>query len=525
MTKFAAEASAVSGESRSATIRDFTIDELPGGGWAGRATLRLLRRRHRRSPWRVWNAVGEHGIAPGRALAVELKIPSSRSEGGEDKLVRSWPSVVTGIQVKEEENDRYICELALSDPVGYFAQRPIWGVFRNASPGEIVGGALTLAAGVGDRPTLAPVLPDFPVIDIKLEARGSVERVPYAIAAGEPLGLWLPRLLGDLGLELELLGVSGGKLRISLRDGRPASDPVGLQLAGGHAATALPVSASHATVISLRLSPNRSPRGTLLDNQTTGDTRRLGAAGPVESVLTAAELGVDEAAIRMSHQGQRSSVNLASLEIVAAQPGLLPGRPVKFINQSVLGADRWQVVKVTHLFTQKRLRNVAVLAKDGFPWRHPRTEADGPITVSGVIDDGESERGETVARDRVGRIPVRFPWGSTVSPDAGGQESSTGRDSPEWSPGIRLPLLEPMAGAQHGFVPSHRQGDLCRVSVHGPTSAEIVGFSYRDDRRLGLEVYEASSGMVVRRRSGDWQGLGFWPDEDLDEVFQEDGNE
>ena len=520
-------------------VRDFTIDELRTGGWSGRATVELKRHRGgQATPGAVWAAVGQRGLVPGVGVVLRVKLGGEEGEEGEDGIVRTWPSVLTGFQAVAEGSG-WMGELEFCDPLTYFAASPIWGVFRDAAPGEIVGGALTLAAGVADRPTLTPVVGSLPLMSIKQQGRRAVERLPYALAAGEPLGVWLWRWGSSLGLQLEVLGQRTGRLQITVRDGRQPLAPVCLEVGEGEATTPRPVSARHATVNALRLSAHLPVRGAVLDNQVTGDMRHLGVAGPVESVWTAAELEVEEASRRAAYQGEKGSLQLASLKIVSAQPGLLPGRLVKFTNQSILGAVQWQVVNVTHLFSQRRLRNIAVLAKDGYPVRGPRVDDEGPLTVSAVIDDGSSAPGTLIARDRLGRIPVRFLYGFIPGAEPGAGENgaggasggtrppppSNGAERPGWSAVIPLPVVEPMAGAQHGFVPTHRQGDLCRVAVQSPTYAEIVGFVYGENRKVGLDVSAASAGLVVRQQTGEWQGFGFWPDEALDEAFQEGDDE
>ena len=66
-----------------------------------------------------------------------------------------------------------------------------------------------------------------------------------------------------------------------------------------------------------------------------------------------------------------------------------------------------------------------------------------------------------------------------------------------WPARIPLTVIEPMAGKSHGFITSHRQGDICRVAVYSPLWAEIVGFQYRQSQRINAYVLEAEAGMVV----------------------------
>ena len=87
---------------------------------------------------------------------------------------------------------------------------------------------------------------------------------------------------------------------------------------------------------------------------------------------------------------------------------------------------------------------------------------------------------------------------------------------PRWPPLIPVTVVEPMAGALHGFITGHRQGDVCRVAVHDPFTAEIVGFQYRDDRRINQDLRGALGGLVVEHNFADaWSGMVFRRTEDL----------
>lgn len=79
-----------------------------------------------------------------------------------------------------------------------------------------------------------------------------------------------------------------------------------------------------------------------------------------------------------------------------------------------------------------------------------------------------------------------------------------------WPPRIPLPVVKPMAGALHGFIVAHRQGDTCRVAVHSPFNAEIVGFQYRDDRKINEDLSTSVAGLVVEHNYAQaWSGLVF----------------
>ena len=86
-----------------------------------------------------------------------------------------------------------------------------------------------------------------------------------------------------------------------------------------------------------------------------------------------------------------------------------------------------------------------------------------------------------------------------------------------WPPRIPLPVVKPMAGALHGFIVAHRHGDTCRVAVHNPFSAEIVGFQYRNDRKINADLTGSVAGLVVEHNYADaWSGLVFRRTEDME---------
>ena len=86
-----------------------------------------------------------------------------------------------------------------------------------------------------------------------------------------------------------------------------------------------------------------------------------------------------------------------------------------------------------------------------------------------------------------------------------------------WPPRIPLLVSGLMAGHMHGFIPAHRQGDICRVVVYSPFSAEIVGFQYRSNRLISPNLTEALAGLVVEHNYGEaWSGLVFRRTEQLE---------
>ena len=80
-----------------------------------------------------------------------------------------------------------------------------------------------------------------------------------------------------------------------------------------------------------------------------------------------------------------------------------------------------------------------------------------------------------------------------------------------------------MAGAMHSFMTGHRQGDICRVAVHDPFTAEIVGYQYRDNRAINRDVVGAAAAIVVEHDFRDaWSGIVVRRIEDMDDEEPEE---
>ena len=173
---------------------------------------------------------------------------------------------------------------------------------------------------------------------------------------------------------------------------------------------------------------------------------------------------------------------------------------------------------------------------------------DGHITLrdSLISDSLQKTLGNDVGRDLLeqwqeaelgGTLETDFPNISTeerallseynrlFGPEAGDDDindRNAARDAAsaaqKWPARLPLPVVNPMAGSMHGFVPAHRQGDACRVVVHNPFSAEIMGFQYREDRPISTDVEQATTGLLVEHDSGQaWSGLVFRPLDSLTE--------
>ena len=513
--------------------RALMLYENRSGGWSGNVRMhpRVL------SPENALQTLVADGIVPGTAMTIKLLIAGNTGHAG--TVVRLWPSVVTSVGTTgSRDGADSLCVVSFRDPVTFLRNRPLWAAFLDCTLSEMLGGALSAVVAGDGRPTRTPVLPGLPPVSIREELRDGIASLPYAIAAGEPLGYWLNRLLGRLGVRLELRGDSTGALDVCLSDRTPSD--TSLNRGGAIEMTFDPTLDPSAVNLTLATLDANSPwplRGGILDNLTGGGARTFGPGGALESVVIESETPLDEAVQRAGFRFSNRRLTQSRATMTSAQPGLLPGRIVDLRRattetngesasdgsgfDSLLGAARWQVVDVAHLCMQSRYWNQTSFEKTGVAWRPATPQEEGAAIISGIVDDGTSEPGETIERDRLGRIPVRLLF-THESPGEGAAEEDTNDAAGAWPPSLPLSPVAPAAGHLHGFISDHRQGDWCRVSVINPFYAEIIGFSHRDDRFLGESVRDATTGIVVREGQDGWRGVLFRPGEELEEEVDPD---
>ena len=144
-------------------------------------------------------------------------------------------------------------------------------------------------------------------------------------------------------------------------------------------------------------------------------------------------------------------------------------------------------------------------------------EQQAPLGDGGTQDGGLASGGTGAAEQHGEGIqppppPRRFP---NPAAEADMLETPTPAED-RWPPRIAVPVVEPMAGAMHSFLGGHRQGDLCRVAVHDPFTAEVVGFQYRDNRPINRDVVGAAAAIVVEHNFNDaWSGIVLRSTEDM----------
>ena len=681
-------------------------------GWSGMAILEArLDSRLALTPGSMLSAVMASGVIAGGPITLQLYVNSGVADG---EIVRTWPCVVNRLVpfTIDDSDSRAGCIVDLVDPVSFLADQPVWGAYRAVSAGEIVGGALSLAAGGDGKPSLTPVLPNLPSVRIVEDYRDALKRLPYAIAAGRTLGDWLADFLAMLGLRAEL-NSSGpdGTLMIRLSDSAPRGMHLDMSVLSGHPGElephGMPPLGRHGPIIIRGHSgfPGSRLRGGLLDDPSTGAARPLVALGPVGTVLTAPGLDIEEASGRIFRAVQGTLAEMLMVSASSRQPLIDPGKLVS-LSKPVHGHEVWQVTSVWHVLRGGGYDNDATLIRGDVAWHPELPLYRPPVFVTAVVNGGSGYAAhQPVPRDRLGRIKIIFPFTPTpvgqeadehiaadsnfdgritmddftegqirtftsdsaqweeetvkyaagdyddpfpgsADSDLSGEEKQQrdeyarlrkdalaymafqrarsieeqdadrdgfisardelvsdelsevlkdeaerekvrqqwegwqawmamsederadasepdfaldverlntvleygelfGEDESEepdeevaaarkdaedasdrWPPRISLPVIEPMAGALHGFITAHRHGDICRVAVHDPFSAEIVGFQYRDDRKINVGLSDSVAGIVVEHNFLDaWSGLVFRQAADMGDVSEPSSEE
>ena len=158
-----------------------------------------------------------------------------------------------------------------------------------------------------------------------------------------------------------------------------------------------------------------------------------------------------------------------------------------------------------------------------------RTETETQTgTGDGGTETGErTPNGDSVTeRTDEDTPPPPGPWRlRSPAPEADTQETPAPPED-RWPPRIALPVVEPMAGAMHSFTAGHRQGDICRVAVHDPFTAEIIGYQFRDNRTINRDVVGAAAAIVVEHNYEDaWSGIVVRRISDMDDVETDEASE
>ena len=481
----------------------FVLVESQLEGWTGYVKIAPGGRgglRERAGLAETFSGLVERYLFPGQAIVLALAVVVNSGGQPEPIVLRQWPAVVTRLTTSRDQAGRVFAHVHFSDTVTYLGGRPVWGVFRDCTLAEAVGGAISLAVNGDGTPTLAPACLNLPEVVLTESVREAMQRLPYVVAAGETLGVWLARVLGRVGVRMEMVG-DGGTVAATLKDGPPGGNPLEFTFGDG------PASATNAVLRGAVMQREGESRDAVLDNPSTGEPLKVRDAGAVSTLVTTASTDLEEAAYRARLVEEFGDVAMAQARVVTSQSGILPGRRLLF-DRPVGGARVWQAGLTEHGYADGSYFNTTFLVKDGAAWRpRGRPNSRGATLVSGVVNDGASPPGTVVARDRLGRIPVslHFEVAAAEGADEAGAAARAGTSL--------LPVVDPIAGGTHGFVPEHRQGDRCRLAVNSPLDVEVVGFQYDDQRRIRSAVADGSMGIIVDHEPEAWAGVLFRPDE------------
>lgn len=178
---------------------------------------------------------------------------------------------------------------------------------------------------------------------------------------------------------------------------------------------------------------------------------------------------------------------------------------------------------VTKLDEEISTELAAKLRED--PASHDNFRMQVSAKRAGRLGDIEGERIESQLLDEYERIFFPSSDASEDNPYADiRQEARLAKE--QWPPRLPMAAIEPMAGGVHGFIPGHRQNDICRIIVHNPMYAEIMGFQYRSNRLINSSLVGATAGMVVEHDFREsWSGMVFRPTANLETPIRNSNTE
>ena len=395
-------------------VASIALEEGYNRGWTCDATLKF-RGATFLGLGAMFGSVIARRVVPGNSVMLRQVLATDGKNPYDGAVIRTWPCVITGVTPAEDDDAMVGAALVqLVDPVTYLASRPLWVAYRGVSLAEVLGGALSIAAGGDGRPTLRPNMPNMPDVQIVVAYRKELDFLEYAIAAGQPFGEWLEELLGLLGVRLEMLASPTGKLVLELTDQAPAAETLPMiRLSADHVfGQKVEPSPTNMEVISIASHPGTPWRGGVVDDINLGIYRRFGRNGPVGYYDSGVGIGIDEAARRSTFPTVTAATESLCLVGISRQPGFRPGRRVMF-HEKYLTNRVWHIAKVLHTVIEGAYANTALLMvwTPTLPWHPPRPAETSPRHISAIVDGGsEFDYLEPIGRDRLGRIPVTFAF-------------------------------------------------------------------------------------------------------------------
>ena len=269
----------------------------------------------------------------------------------------------------------------------------------------------------------------MPSISVRTRCRDALASLDYALACGEPLGVWLADVFGALGLRAELFCAEDSEsVVLYLSDRALYRTGVLMHLAREGVDPPDPdLWPDGPFVVRSRAAFSTSAlRAGLLDDPTQGAPRPLLSPGPVGTLVEASSLDVDEATERVLHGARARAAQALVLHASSSHPHWQPGC-LLVSNEPLSGLSRWQMASVTHLVRDGRYDNDAALIRADIPWHPPAPDERASAVVTATVDGGaQALPNEPVARDRLGRVPVRFsflPVPDLRPPDVAGADT------------------------------------------------------------------------------------------------------
>lgn len=398
-------------------VGDLQVSEEYNGGWTARLSFRVTERG--RPVESVLTAMGtaiNAGIFVG--MKASIYIGARADEDDEDgRQLRCFPGFVASVEPFRTYSQRtrraetYL-QVIVQDVVNHLRKQHVWGAFRAHSAAEIVGGVLGLAAGNDGRATLKPVVPEHPAITVHNGLRGDLDFIPHAIAAGQSMAAWLGEFFGRLGIRLEVMtDVENCEVHLMLNDKAPRDVSFRMGIGPETGDDDPPDGQVEVGVIgSYRGSRSRAG---LLDDPTKGAFRRLGY-GPIGDVVSGEHVSLEEAQMRASFETRGRGAELLVASLRSRQPSIRPGRTIQLDRRLVPAipwSSYWQVSSVLHVIRGFSYENSMNVMRGDIPWHPSRPRQRPVVIVPARVDAGPNfSNGEEVPRDRLGRIPVGFPF-------------------------------------------------------------------------------------------------------------------
>ena len=399
------------------TVSEFELREGYNIGWTANVIVSFEFGIYYPTTGNIFNKVARGGLNPGATVILKLSPTGAVPP-------REWLAVVDQIDPIEpgtgDTSTIGKCNIHLIDPITHLANRPIWGAYRACSVGNMIGGALSMAAGGDGKPTLNAVLTGLPTVYVVEDFTIGAEflnQIPYAIATGQTLGQWLGDIVNELALRAELVSNSkDNSVTLSLTDKVPDSAPLAMAaLSANVAENSSEAAAGRLFVAAIVGHAGTKQRDTEIVS--IGAARSFGALGSIGRTLTGPEITIDEAARRVDASLEGVYTEMLQVLAISRQPGLHPGNLIDVaLARGDFAVQQWQVSDVHHFYISGTYDNEVKLLRGDTAWRPAPPKRRSPVFVSGVLDNGGGQVTKSpVERDTVGRVFVRFPFSPTAS--------------------------------------------------------------------------------------------------------------